>query len=61
MANARKYAIICGGDRVLSGATYAQACKMFDAMHLMLTYVRKIRDRDNLDFDLPLLVLCVDI
>lgn len=61
MANGRRYAVIYDGVRVLSGATYSQAIKVFDNMNLALSVVRQSLDSSGIDFELPVLVLCVDI
>ena len=41
MANGRRYAVIYDGVRVLSGATYSQAIKVFDNMNLALSVEAK--------------------
>ena len=61
MASARKYAVICDGKRVLSGASFAQANRMYENMMLAFSFVDLVRARDKLDFQMPALVLCVDM
>lgn len=61
MASARKYAVICNGNRVVSGLPYGQALKVFDAMTLAFVECRKYCEEKGVEPCIPPAVLCVDI